>query len=84
MDECAVPLYEIKASIKFPEYHKSSFSAIVNDYQALFKLAPGITEAAFYYIPKVGIPVKVPPQHIPAHYREEVENQLRSMMEMIL
>ena len=47
----------------------------------LFRTTPGITQAALHYIPTNGTPVRVPPRRIPAHYRDEVERQIKSMLE---
>ena len=42
---------------------------------------PGVTQAAAYFIPTTGDPVRVPPRRVPAHYREEVEKQISAMLE---
>jgi len=39
-----------------------------------------VTVSAHHYIPTSGNPVRVPPWRIPAHYREEVEQQIDTML----
>ena len=40
-----------------------------------------MTQAAFHYIPITGATICVPPGCIPAHYREEVEQQIQDMLD---
>ena len=46
-----------------------------------FQTKPGVTQAAYHYIPTTGNPIRVPPRCIPAHYREEVEQQIVVMLD---
>ena len=80
LDECAVPMYQEPISIELPQYPKPSLSSIVQQHQSLFRTLPGVTEAAQHFIPTTGNPVKVPPRRIPAHYRENVEKQIQTML----
>lgn len=45
---------------------------------------PGVTDSAHHYIPMSGNPVRVPPWRIPAHYQEEVEQQIDTMKQRII
>jgi hypothetical protein len=49
-------------------------------YYSLFTTVPGGTEVACNYI-MTGTPVRVPPRRIPAHYRQEIEKQINTMLE---
>ena len=80
LDECAVPMYQEPISIELPQCPKPSLSSIVQQHQTLFRTVPGVTEAAQHFIPTTGNPVKVPPHRIPAHYRENGEKQIRTML----
>ena len=81
VDECAVPNYHEPVGIEFPECSLPSFKAVIEEYQALFRTTPGVTEVACHYIPTTGNPVQVPPRRIPAHYRQEVETQINTMLQ---
>ena len=50
-------------------------------YHKLFSTKPGYTEDAWDYILTVDNPIKVPPRHIPAHYCNEVCQQLQTMLD---
>ena len=81
IDECAVPNYHKPVEIEFPECSLPSFQTVIEEYQSLFRTTPGVTEAACHYIPTTGNPVRVPPRRIPAHYRQEVETQINTMLQ---
>ena len=46
-------------------------------YKSLFRMSPGSTTVAEYFIPTSGTPVKVPQHRIPANYCLEVEKQIQ-------
>lgn len=81
IDECAIPMYQKATSVDLPECPRSSLMTVVHKHQHLFRTTPGVTNAAHHFIPTTGNPVKVPPRRIPAHYREEVEQQINVMLE---
>ena len=60
---------------EFPECPRSSLIPTVDEYQDLFRNSVG-----FQYIRPMDPPICVPPQRIPAHYREEVERQIQDML----
>ena len=80
LDECAVPMYQELISIKLPQCPKPILSSIVQQHQSLFRTVPGVTEVAQHFIPTTGNPVKVPPRRILAHYRENVEKKIQTML----
>ena len=49
--------------------------------QDLFQTKPGATEVTCHFIPSTGNPVRVPPRHIPAQYRVQVQKQLEEMLD---
>lgn len=81
INECAVPLFNIPSSLELPECQNSDLSEVVMEHKNLFRTAPAITTAAQLYISTTGNPVKIPPRRIPGHYRDEVENQIKAMLE---
>jgi hypothetical protein len=54
---------------------------VIHIYRSLFRTVPGGTEGACHYITSTGTPVRVPPRRIPAHYRQEIEKQINTMLE---
>jgi hypothetical protein len=54
---------------------------VIHIYRSLFRTVPGGTEGACHYIISTGTPVRVPPRRIPAHYRQEIEKQINTMLE---
>lgn len=81
VDECAVPNYQKPVSIELPECPALALQTVVKEYQALFRTTPGVTDTACHYIPTTGNPARVPPRRVPAHYRQEVEQLMRTMLE---
>ena len=49
-------------------------------YKSSFATTPGNINLAEHFIPTVGTPVKIPPRRIPANFRAEVEQQIRTML----
>ena len=80
-DECTIPRFRGPERYEFPECEQPSLTQVVDEFSDLFRMRPGKTTAEYHYIPTTGFPVKVPPRRIPAHYREEVEQQLQDMLE---
>ena len=81
IDECAIPKYHRPPSFQLPECSLPSLDPLLEEYRDLFRTIPGVTAAAQHFIPTTGNPARVPPRRIPAHYREEVERQIRVMLE---
>ena len=80
IEECAIPNYHKPVSVELPECPAPALQRVIEEYQALFRTTPGVTEAAYHYIPTTGNPVRVPPRRVPAHYRQEVEQQIHTML----
>ena len=80
VDDCAVPNYHKAPNIEVPECPESCLYSVVDKYRDLFR-TPGVTEAAYHFIPTTGNPDKVPPRRVPAHYREEIDHQIQTMLE---
>ena len=81
IDECAVPSYNDLPQLKLHECPLTAFHTVVEEYENLFHTTPGVTEAAYHFIPTTGNPVRIPPRRFPTHYREEVERQIHTMLE---
>ena len=58
-----------------------NLNMILEQHKLLFITRPGKAEGTYHYIPASGCPVKVPPRRIPAHYKEEVETQIQTMLD---
>ena len=80
VEECAVPDFQKPTSFEFPECPSSDLMSVVEEHRELFRTTPGVTDAAHHFIPTAGTPVRVPPRRIPAHYREEVDKQITTML----
>ena len=79
-DECSVPRFSGPDLYDIPECEHPSLAQVVDEFLELFKTKPGKTMVEYHYISTTGCPVKVPPRRIPAHYREEVKQQLQDML----
>ena len=80
VDECAIPRFGGPVTYDFPKCKAKTFTSVIKEYKDLFRTTPGSTTAAQHYIPTYGSPTRVPPRRIPAHYREEVEQQIQEML----
>ena len=78
IDSCSIPDFQ-NTKYDIPEC-PPGLSVILDQYKQLFIMKPGKAEGT-YNIPTSGCPVKVPPRRIPAHYKEEVEKQIRIMLD---
>ena len=81
IDDCAVPDYIAPLNVELPSYTPPGFQCVIEKYHKLFSTKPGYTEDAWHYIPTTGNPIKVPPRRIPVHYRNEVCQQLQTMLD---
>ena len=81
IDHCAIPIYSKQQQFEIPDNCSDNFASVVKDNQDLFVTTPGITTEAYHSIVTVEAPVKIPPRHMPAFYKEEVEQQLKDMLE---
>ena len=45
------------------------------------KITHYTVEGTYHYIPTAGSPVKIPTRHVPAHFKEEMETQIQSMLD---
>uniref|UniRef100_A0A5S6QP72 RNA-directed DNA polymerase n=1 Tax=Trichuris muris TaxID=70415 RepID=A0A5S6QP72_TRIMR len=81
LDNCAVPNYSAEKVLDLPQY-PYDYSTVVQPFQKLFSVIPGATNLAFHVIPTGdNPPVRVPPRRLPAHFRQEVEKQLQTMIQ---
>ena len=81
VDECAIPQYGKPPRYDLPECHNSTLKALLGEYKELFQTTPGCTTKATHHITTTGEPSKIPPRRIPAHFKEEVEEQIRAMLQ---
>ena len=81
VEDYAIPVFSDACSVEFPECKMSSLQPVVYEFQQIFKTTPGKTNASYHYISTTGPPVRVPPRRIPIHYREEILDQLQSMLD---
>ena len=80
VEECAIPMFIEPSSIELPQCQHPDFLRIIREYSNLFRTKPGITKVS-QHIPTEGNPVKVPPWHIPVHYRERIQKQIEAMLD---
>lgn len=81
VDECSIPRFSDAEMYDIPKCEHNSLSQVINEFAGLFGTKPGMTTIECRYIPTLGCPVKVPPCRIPMHYREEVQQQLKDMLD---
>ena len=81
IDECTVPKFDAPFQIEFPICANPTFECVLKEYSELFKTVPGQTTVTHHYIPTVGSPKRVPPRRIPAHFKDEVLQQLQVMLD---
>ena len=80
VDECSIPWFSDPDMYGIPKCENDSLSQVI-EFADLFGTKPGMTTMECHYIPTSGCSVKVPPRRIPVHYREEVQRQLRDMLD---
>ena len=81
IDECSIPQYDKPIFFDMPPCSDTNISAVLQEYQHLFRSTPGITNLAFHHIPTTGNPTRVPPRRIPGHFKQEVEQQIHEMLQ---
>ncbi|KAL5479377.1 hypothetical protein EMCRGX_G022895 [Ephydatia muelleri] len=81
VDECTIPAFGDHTGIEAPAYVRPCFNSVVKEFSDLLSTHPGVTKAAIHHINTVGPPARVPPRRIPAHFLEEVEHQIRNMLQ---
>ena len=82
VEECAIRRFVHPGKIIIPQVD-NPFKDIVEQYKNLFSSAPGQTIAIQHYIPTSANTkaARVPPRRIPAHYKDEVQQQLSEMLQ---
>jgi hypothetical protein len=83
VDECSIPLFNVKTRHDLPKYENESLASVIKEYQDIFRTKLGVSNKTQHYIHTTGSPVRVrvPPWRVPVHYRDEVEAQLQQMLE---
>ena len=68
--------------IEAPAYVRPCFNTVDKEFRDLLSIHPGVTKAvAIHNINTVGPPARVSPRRIPVHFQEEVEHQIRNMLQ---
>lgn len=83
VEDCAIPQFDRSQGVLYemPNCTAPVLSPIMEEYKDLFRTIPGTTTVSQHFIPTTGNPVRVPPRRVPVNYREEVEQQLQSMLQ---
>ena len=80
IEECAVPQFGKGPVFDIPSC-MPELSGVIERYKHLFSTVPGSTNMAFHTIETAdNAPIRVPPRRIPAHFRDEIQNQLQDML----
>lgn len=79
-EDCTVPQFGGPVTYDFPRCPVQSVLALIKEYSDLFRTTPGSTALAQHYITTSDPPTRVPPRRIPAHYVQEVEQQIEDML----
>jgi len=78
---CAIPDFGTPTTTyELPVNCGGDFKQLVEEHKTLFGIVPGQTTLDCHYIPTKGLPIRVPPQRIPGHYRQEVIRQIELML----
>jgi len=80
MEECAIPDFGAPEQYELPISTTNCFLPVIDQYRSIFRSTPGVTSAAFLNIPTKGPAICVPPCRVPAHYHNEVEQQIDHML----
>ena len=83
VEDCAIPLFGKPGKYELLQFIKPGLglAAVVNEYQDLFITLLGTTLVASHQINTTGSPVRIPARRIPAHFCDEVEEQLQQMLQ---
>jgi len=76
-----MPHYDRAVTFGVPFSSDPSIGKVLKDYEHLLRSVPGSIILAYHHIPTTGNPMKVPPQRIPGHYSQEVEQLIRDMLD---
>ena len=80
VEDCAIPLFGKPGKYEHPQFIKPGLAAVIIEYRDLSITLPGTTLVASHQINTMGSPVCIPARRIPAHFRDEVEEQLQKKM----
>ena len=81
VEECTMPAFGDHTGIEALAYVRPCFNSVVKEFNDLLSINLGVTKAAAHHINTVGPPAHVPPRRIPVHFQEEVEHQIRNMLQ---
>ena len=79
-EECAIPNFGTSKAYELPENCGDEFRQLIEEHKDLFCITPVKTTRDCHYILTKGPPIRVPPRHIPGHYREEVARQVEQIL----
>ncbi|KAL5496544.1 hypothetical protein EMCRGX_G012850 [Ephydatia muelleri] len=79
-DECVISIFNEFADAEFPGFVKPCFEETVRQARDRFVKTPWLTKLACHQIDTVGSPTRVPPRRIPAHFQQEVQEQMNDML----
>ena len=80
VDKYAIPAYNALADVEFPGHVKPCLEGTIRQARDLFAKIPGLTKLACHQIDTLGPPARVPPRRIPAHFQQEVQEQINDML----
>ena len=80
VDECVIPVFKELADAELPGFIKPCFEETIRQARDRFVKIPGLTKLACHQINTVGSPARVPPRRIPAHFQQEVQEQINDML----
>ena len=80
VNEYAIPAYNAVADVEFPGHVKPCLEGTIRQARDLFAKIPGLTKLACHQIDTLGPPARVPPRRIPAHFQQEVQEQINGML----
>ena len=81
VEECAIQVFSDLAVIELSQYVEQKFEGVVMEFGDLFSTQTGRTNMTSHHINTTGSPVRVPARIIPVHFQEEIEKQIKFMLE---
>ncbi|KAI6660033.1 Zinc knuckle [Oopsacas minuta] len=80
-DDCYIPKYDSEIDFELPDCPEE-FKDLLFEFKDRFSTTPGQTKMSYHQIcTEEKKPIRVPLRRIPAHYQQQVEHQLRIMLE---
>ena len=80
-DECYIPCFEERIEYDIPS-HTKELSELLDEFKDRFSTTPGRTDISCHKISTGDSrPSRIPARRVPVHYQQQVDQQLKTMLE---